>query len=74
MLKPIAFSLAVGVALDAFVVRLALIPALMTILGDRAWKLPGWLDRRLPELDVEGAKLEKILSKDDEDLVSGGVA
>ena len=57
MVKPIAFGLAVGVALDAFVVRMTLVPAIMTLLGDRAWWLPRWLDRRLPHLDVEGEGL-----------------
>ncbi len=53
-LKPIAFGLAVGVAIDAFVVRMTLIPAIMVWLGDKAWWLPEWLDRALPVFDVEG--------------------
>lgn len=53
-LKPIAFALAVGVAVDAFAVRMTLVPAVLKLLGDRAWWVPGWLDRRLPRLDVEG--------------------
>ena len=52
--KPIAFGLAVGVFVDAFVVRMTLVPAVLALLGDRAWALPRWLDRRLPALDVEG--------------------
>ena len=55
--KPIAFGLAVGVLIDAFVVRMTLVPAVMALLGERAWSLPGWLDRRLPSLDVEGEGL-----------------
>jgi RND superfamily putative drug exporter len=47
------------VALDAFVVRLGLIPGLMHLVGDRAWWLPGWLDRIIPHVDVEGASLER---------------
>jgi RND superfamily putative drug exporter len=54
MVKPIAFCLAVGVALDAFLVRMTLGPAVMKLLGDSAWWLPKWLDRILPTLDVEG--------------------
>jgi putative drug exporter of the RND superfamily len=47
-------GLAVAVILDATVVRLLLLPAAMRLLGDRCWWIPEWLDRRLPELDVEG--------------------
>ena len=61
-IKPIAFGLAIGVAIDAFAVRMTLGPALMTMLGDRAWWLPGWLDRRMPVLDVEGEALAHQLS------------
>ena len=55
--KPIAFGLAVGVLVDAFAVRMTLVPAVLALLGDRAWRLPAWLDRRLPSLDVEGEGL-----------------
>ncbi|MFH8533509.1 MMPL family transporter [Streptomyces tendae] len=53
----IAFALAFGVLVDAFVVRMTLVPAVMALLGDRAWKLPRRLDRILPHLDVEGENL-----------------
>lgn len=55
--KSMGFALAVAVFLDAFVVRMALIPALMYLLGEKAWWLPGWLDRILPNVDVEGESL-----------------
>lgn len=55
--KPIAFGLAIGVVLDAFVIRMTLGPALMKLLGNASWWLPAWLDRRLPVLDVEGEAL-----------------
>jgi RND superfamily putative drug exporter len=57
MARSIGFGLAVGVLLDAFLVRMTFTPAVLTLLGDRAWWLPGWLDRLLPNLDVEGADL-----------------
>ena len=60
-LKPIALGLAVGVAVDAFVVRMVLVPAVLAILGERAWWIPRWLDRILPTFDVEGEGLAKEL-------------
>lgn len=61
-IKPIAFGLAIGVAVDAFVVRMTLVPAVLALLGDRAWKLPAWLDKRLPSFDVEGESLAHVLA------------
>lgn len=58
-LKPIALGLAAGIAIDAFLVRMTLIPALMAILGDRAWRIPGWLARILPHVDIEGEAVER---------------
>lgn len=55
--KSIGFALAIGVAIDAFVVRLTLVPAVMSLLGSSAWSLPRWLDRALPSVDIEGASL-----------------
>ena len=57
IIRSIGFALAFGVLVDAFVVRLLLIPAAMHLLGDSAWSLPRWLDRVLPDIDVEGASL-----------------
>ena len=59
MIQSIGFGLGIGVLLDAFVVRLLIIPAVMHLLGDAAWWLPKWLDRILPNVDVEGASLER---------------
>jgi RND superfamily putative drug exporter len=53
-IKVFGLGLAVAVLLDATLVRMALVPATMELLGDRNWWLPGWLDRLLPRLDVEG--------------------
>ena len=58
-IRPIGFGLAVGVLFDAFLVRLVLIPAIMTLIGKAAWWIPKWLDRILPDVDVEGAALER---------------
>ncbi|WP_454728395.1 MMPL family transporter [Cellulosimicrobium protaetiae] len=61
-LKPIALGLAVGVLVDAFVVRMTLVPAVLAMLGDKAWWMPRWLDRVLPSFDVEGEGLSKELA------------
>ncbi len=63
-IKPIAFGLAVGVAIDAFIVRMTLVPAVMALLGDRAWGLPRALDRALPTMDIEGEGLAHQLKVD----------
>jgi RND superfamily putative drug exporter len=59
LIRPIGFGLGFGVIVDAFIVRLLLIPAAMHLLGKTAWWFPRWLDRILPDIDVEGAKLER---------------
>src|SRR5699024_10777893 len=61
MLQPIAIGLAVGVLVDAFVVRMTLVPAVLALLGKHAWWLPGWLARLLPKVDVEGEGLGHVL-------------
>jgi RND superfamily putative drug exporter len=58
-IKSIGFALAFGVLVDAFVVRMTIVPAVMTLLGERAWYLPGWLDRILPDVDLEGSRLRE---------------
>lgn len=59
MIKSFGVGLAVGVALDAFLVRMLLMPAIMHLLGKSAWWLPKWLDRIIPNVDVEGAGIER---------------
>jgi len=61
--KPIAISFAVGVAVDAFVVRLTLVPAIMAIVGARLWWHPRWFSRYVPDPDIEGDQLEKHLAE-----------
>ncbi|MFF4761228.1 MMPL family transporter [Streptomyces sp. NPDC001292] len=57
MVKMIGFGLAIAVFFDAFIVRMAIVPAVLALLGRRAWWLPGWLERALPDVDVEGTGL-----------------
>ncbi|MBJ8346278.1 MMPL family transporter [Antrihabitans sp. YC2-6] len=57
VIKSIGLALAVGVAIDAFIVRMTLVPAGLKLLGHSAWWLPKWLDRAMPDLDIEGSKL-----------------
>ncbi|WP_182525153.1 MMPL family transporter [Nocardioides dongkuii] len=59
IIRSIGFALAVAVFFDAFLVRMTLIPALMYLLGEKAWWLPAWLDRILPNVDVEGENLDR---------------
>ncbi|MGW1463447.1 MMPL family transporter [Streptomyces sp. NPDC002308] len=59
IIKALGFALAVAVALDAFVVRMTIVPAVLTLLGKHAWTLPRWIDRILPEVDIEGEKLAR---------------
>ncbi|MER5767519.1 MMPL family transporter [Streptomyces sp. NPDC001985] len=67
MVMMIGFGLAIAVIFDAFVVRMAIVPAVLALLGHKAWWLPGWLDRALPNVDVEGEQLQKQLAHAPED-------
>ncbi|CRK53689.1 Integral membrane protein mmpl1 [Rhodococcus sp. RD6.2] len=60
-IKSIGFALAAAVFFDAFIVRMVIIPAVMALLGDKAWWLPKWLDKILPNVDIEGEKLRREL-------------
>ncbi|MCW2838973.1 MAG: hypothetical protein JWR55_456 [Aeromicrobium sp.] len=57
VIKSIGFGLAVGVLADAFLVRMMIVPAFMAILGAKMWWMPAWLDRIVPNLDIEGESL-----------------
>ena len=63
IIKTIGFSLAVGVIVDAFLVRMTLVPALMSLVGRPMWWLPRWLDRALPNVDIEGESLSRELER-----------
>ena len=53
VIKMIGFGMAVAIFLDATLVRMILVPATMSLLGERNWWLPAWLDRILPQVQVE---------------------
>ncbi|WP_329218128.1 MMPL family transporter [Streptomyces sp. NBC_01485] len=69
MIKMIGFGLAIAVFFDAFIVRMAIVPAVLALLGKKAWWLPKWLDRALPNVDVEG---EGLRTQDDADTSRDG--
>ena len=75
LVKSIGFALAAAILFDAFVVRMTIVPAVMTLLGRHAWWLPRWLDRILPDIDVEGDKLRELPAEPEHtpaDLVTAG--
>jgi RND superfamily putative drug exporter len=59
IIKSVGFTLAAGILIDAFLIRMTLIPALMSVLGERAWYMPRPLHRVIPNVDIEGAGLER---------------
>ncbi|WP_438350258.1 MMPL family transporter [Paenibacillus sp. FA6] len=65
IIKQIGFALTIGIFIDAFIVRMTLVPAVMAVFDSKAWWLPKWLDRILPNLDVEGDKLITKLNQKD---------
>ncbi|HTF12764.1 MAG TPA: MMPL family transporter, partial [Asanoa sp.] len=73
IIKSIGFALALGVTIDAFVVRMTIVPAVMSLLGRGAWWLPRWLNRALPNVDIEGEKLRAQPEAPVEERVPVGV-
>ncbi|MDG4790912.1 MMPL family transporter [Micromonospora sp. WMMD1102] len=74
VIKSMGFALAVGVAIDAFVVRMTIVPAVISLLGRSAWWLPGWLSKVLPNVDIEGERLRHHLATETEsERVPAGV-
>ncbi|WP_110207582.1 MMPL family transporter [Nocardioides daejeonensis] len=75
IIKMMGFALAAAIVFDAFVVRMTLIPALMYLLGEKAWWLPAWLDKLLPNVDIEGENLHRphmeTLHRDDQPELAG---
>jgi RND superfamily putative drug exporter len=70
-MKMMGTGLAVAIFLDATIVRMVLVPSTMELLGDRNWWIPRWLDRILPNLDVEGHSIDAAHIDDDEDQGEG---
>ncbi|KGR76359.1 MMPL family transporter [Ureibacillus sinduriensis] len=63
IIKSMGFALTFGIIFDAFVVRMAIVPAVMTLMGKAAWYLPNWLDKILPNIDVEGTSIQKEIDE-----------
>ncbi|GAB2636405.1 MMPL family transporter [Nocardioides ginkgobilobae] len=59
VVKSMGFALAAAIVFDAFIVRMVLIPALLYLMDEKAWWMPAWLDKILPNVDVEGEKLQR---------------
>ncbi|MEJ7561382.1 MAG: MMPL family transporter [Ilumatobacteraceae bacterium] len=73
-LKLFGLGLAIAVLIDATIVRMVLVPATMELLGDRNWWIPRWLDRILPNIDVEGRHAAAVPALDDDDRDDDGRA
>jgi RND superfamily putative drug exporter len=77
-IKMFGLGLATAIFVDATIVRMILVPATMKLMGDANWWLPGWLDRLLPTIDIEGEsglpepEMEPAVDPDEE-LVGAGV-
>ena len=63
MTKIIGLALTFGVIFDAFIVRMMIVPAVMILMGKAAWYMPKWLDKILPNIDIEGESIIKELEK-----------
>lgn len=62
-IQPVGFALAVGIFVDAFIVRLTIVPAVMRLLDKAAWWLPRWLDRIIPRISIEGEEPIGLVDK-----------
>ncbi len=71
VIKEFGLSLASAVFLDALVVRCLLLPATLNLLGARTWRLPAWLDRVLPQLNIEGSEAAQIAAEGTRDFHAG---
>lgn len=64
MTKVIGLALTFGVIFDAFIVRMMIVPAVMLLMGKAAWYMPKWLDKILPNIDIEGESIMKEIEKE----------
>jgi putative drug exporter of the RND superfamily len=71
VIKEFGLSLASAVFLDALIVRCMLLPAVLFIVGERTWRIPGWLDRVLPRVNIEGTSV-RALPADEEAFAMNG--
>jgi RND superfamily putative drug exporter len=61
--KMFGIGLGLAILIDVLIVRMIVAPAVVTLLGDRAWWLPGWLDRVLPNVSLEGRRDEELVAE-----------
>jgi RND superfamily putative drug exporter len=73
VIKEFGLSLASAVFLDALIVRCMLLPALLHIVGPRAWSFPTWMDRRLPRLNIEGTSVRSLPADEQALALNGSV-
>jgi membrane protein YdfJ len=74
IIKSMGFALAFGILFDAFIVRMMIVPGVMTLMGKSAWYLPKWLDRILPNLDIEGESVMEELKLNNIKKISNGLS
>jgi RND superfamily putative drug exporter len=76
VIKEFGLGLGVAILVEATLIRLLLFPAVMELLGDRAWYIPAWLDRILPRVSIEGPEadlpIELPQPERDRELVPAG--
>jgi putative drug exporter of the RND superfamily len=71
VIKEFGLSLAAAVFLDALIVRCMLLPAVLHIVGERTWRIPTWLDRVLPRVNIEGTSVHPVAAEEAELAVNG---
>jgi RND superfamily putative drug exporter len=64
-IKEFGFGLAAAVFLDAIVIRCVMLPAVLELLGPNTWRLPHWLDARLPHINIEGSSARTTRAGED---------